>query len=186
MHHAADKGRLNNGQYGRHGRSLLEPLLIEEMQLEISRASHKSLVKVDHDATSCYDRILVAIASITSRKYGLHKNVAFVMARTLQEVKYRLKTELGISEDFYQHTKLTPSTSTARAKVAKILPRYGTSSAASCLTATKAKHTARPLSRQTRRNQSSCTRSDLLTTRPAKLMSFLKMFNLHRRSSLNA
>ena len=108
MHHAADKGRLNNGQYGRHGRSPLEPVFIEEMQSEISRASRKSLVKFDNDATSCYDRILVAIASITSRKYGLHKNVAFVMARTLQEAKYRLKTELGISEDFYQHTKLNP------------------------------------------------------------------------------
>jgi hypothetical protein len=75
MHHAADKGRLNNGQYGRHGRSPIKPVFIEEMQSEISRASRKSLVKFDHDATSCYDRILMAIAFITSRKYGLHKTL---------------------------------------------------------------------------------------------------------------
>lgn len=108
MHHAADKGRLNNGQYGRHGRSPMEPVFIEEMESEISRASRKSLVKFDNDATSCYDRILVAIASIISRKHGLHKNVAMVMAKTLEEAKYRLKTELGISEDFYQNCELTP------------------------------------------------------------------------------
>jgi hypothetical protein len=86
----------------------MEPVLIEEMENEISQASRKSLVKFDNDATSCYDRILAAIASITSRKFGLHKNVAFVMARTLEEARYKLKTALGMSESYYQHCELYP------------------------------------------------------------------------------
>jgi hypothetical protein len=108
MHNAADKKQLNPGQYGRHGRSPMEPVFIEEMESEISRASKKALVKFDNDATACYDRILASIATITSRKCGLHKNAVFVMARTLEEAKYRLKTELGISEGFYQHSHYTP------------------------------------------------------------------------------
>ena len=108
IHSAADKKQLNNGQYGRPERSPMEPVFIEEMENEISRASRKSLVKFDNDATSCYDRILAAIASITSRKFGLHKNVAFVMARNLEDARYKLKTALGVSESFYKHCSLFP------------------------------------------------------------------------------
>lgn len=108
MHHAIDKKLLNPGQYGRPGGSPMEPVFIEEMENEISRASRKSMVKFDNDATSCYDRILASIASITSRKFGLHKNVAFVMARTLEEAKYKLKTALGVTDSFYQHCELFP------------------------------------------------------------------------------
>jgi hypothetical protein len=109
IHSAADKKQLNDGQYGRPNRSPLEPVFFEKMQNEISRASRKSLVKFGNDATSCYDLILAAtIASISSRKYGLHKNVAFVMARNLQEARYKLKTELGVTQSFYQHCYLFP------------------------------------------------------------------------------
>jgi hypothetical protein len=66
------------------------------------------LVKFDNDATSCYNRILAAIASITSRKYGIHKNAAFVMATTLQEARYKLKTALGVTESFYKHCETHP------------------------------------------------------------------------------
>jgi hypothetical protein len=65
-------------------------------------------VKYDNDATSYYNRIITVIAAITSRKYGVHCNVAFVMASTLKEAKYKLRTILGISEEFYQHRELSP------------------------------------------------------------------------------
>ena len=85
-----------------------EPVLIEELQNEISRLCRKYLIKFDNDATSCYDRILVALAAILSRKYGCPKNVTFVMANTLKEAKYKLKTQLGVSEEFYRHCELRP------------------------------------------------------------------------------
>jgi hypothetical protein len=106
---AEDFDKFNEGTYGsRTGRSALIPPFMEEMMTEISRLTRKSLVKFDNDATSCYDRILPSLASIVSQKYGMHKNVTLVMAQTLQEAKYRLKTDLGISEEFYQHCDLFP------------------------------------------------------------------------------
>jgi hypothetical protein len=39
--------------------------------------------------------------SLIGRKFGLHKNVVFVHALTLEETKYKLKTSLGVSEEFY-------------------------------------------------------------------------------------
>ena len=59
MHAAEDEGLLNDGQYGsRPNRSAHDPVFIEEIQSEICRASRKSNIKFDNDATSCYDRII--------------------------------------------------------------------------------------------------------------------------------
>jgi hypothetical protein len=109
MHAAEDESLLNESQYGsRPNRSAHDPVFIEEMQSKICCSSRKSNVKFDNNATSCYDRILPSFASIASRKFGIHKNVAFVMASTLQECKYKLKTLLGISDKLYKHCKIFP------------------------------------------------------------------------------
>ena len=104
MHHAEDNGLLNDGLYGsRAGRSAHEPVLIEILQNEIYRYSMKSGVNFDLDATSCYDRIIASIATIASRRMGMAKHVVLVNATTLREAKFRLKTSLGISNQWYQH-----------------------------------------------------------------------------------
>ena len=100
---------LHPGQYGsRPGRDALMPAFIEEMKSEISYATRKSLINFDNDAASCYDRIIPALASLIGRKFGLHKNVVFVHANTLEETKYKLKTSMGVSEEFYANCKAFP------------------------------------------------------------------------------
>jgi len=109
VHAAKDKRLLNPGEYGAvPNRRAQDPVFMEEMETEISRASRKPFVKFDNDATSCYDRILPSIASIVSQKYGAPKSLAYVFARTLEEAKYKLKTMLGISETSYKHSRLLP------------------------------------------------------------------------------
>jgi len=41
-------------------------------------------------------------SSLVARENGLHKNVTFFHAQTLEQAKYRLKTALGVSEEYYQ------------------------------------------------------------------------------------
>jgi hypothetical protein len=109
LHHAEDNHLLNSSNYGSQpGRQAHDPVLIEELELEICRASRKGLVKLDIDATSCYDRILPILASIISRSYGVHKNVALVIARTLKAARYKLKTMLGVTDEWYSHTNESP------------------------------------------------------------------------------
>jgi hypothetical protein len=81
---------------------------MEMMQMEISRSSRKPFIKFDNDATSCYDRIVPGTAMLISRKYGLHRNVAAVCGKTLQEAHYKIKTMLGVSEEEYSHCKAHP------------------------------------------------------------------------------
>eukprot|EP00957_Ditylum_brightwellii_P112297 8561874-Ditylum_brightwellii.AAC.1 len=77
--------------------------LIEELKYDICYCSRKLLINFDNNAASCYDQILPNVSSLVTRKKGLNKNVTFVYAQTLKEAKYRLKTALGVSGEYYQH-----------------------------------------------------------------------------------
>ena len=90
------------------GRDAVIPTLIEELQYEISWASKRPLVHLDYDATACYDRITMNLGSLVSRSFGQHRSIAFINARTLEEAKYYLKTQLGVSERHYKHCLLYP------------------------------------------------------------------------------
>jgi hypothetical protein len=109
IHHTLQHETINQSQYGGlPGRDSLVPVFIEGMQNEIARASRKPYIKQDFDATSSYNRIIPWMASLFSRSHGLHRNVCLVHARTLQEARYLLKTQLGISEESYSHCRAFP------------------------------------------------------------------------------
>eukprot|EP00957_Ditylum_brightwellii_P178768 13617200-Ditylum_brightwellii.AAC.1 len=72
------------------------------------KSSCKSLINFDNNAASCYDRILPNISSLVVRKRGMHKNVTFVHATTLEKAKHRLKTALCVSEGYYSPCKTFP------------------------------------------------------------------------------
>ena len=58
MHQAEDSQALNDGQYGsRPCRNATEPVFIEELQCEISRATRKQVTLTNYGATASYDRI---------------------------------------------------------------------------------------------------------------------------------
>ena len=82
---------LNDGQYGsRPKRQAQDPVLLEELQLKLSRVSRKTLVLTNYDATSCYDRIIPSLAMIASRKLGVPKSITLANARTLENAQYRI------------------------------------------------------------------------------------------------
>jgi hypothetical protein len=100
---------LNQGQYGsRPRRNAIDPVFIEEMQFEIARASRKTLVQTNYDATSCYDRIIINLAMLVSQKYGIPFLIALTNARTLMNAKYHIRTELGVSDEHYSHSREYP------------------------------------------------------------------------------
>jgi hypothetical protein len=109
IHNGLQEHTINSSQFGGlPGRDAITPTMIEELQYEISRASRRPLVHLDYDATSCYDRIIPSLASLISRGFGMHRNICFVHATTLEEARYLLKTQLGISDDFYTHSTEFP------------------------------------------------------------------------------
>lgn len=99
------QGIVHQGQYGgRPGREATSVALLEELRLDVSYCTRRTLITFDNDAASCYDRIIPALASLINRKYGMHRQVVLLHGKTLQEVKYKLKTALGVSDDAYSHS----------------------------------------------------------------------------------
>jgi ribonuclease HI len=109
IHHCVDNSLLNPGQFGGlPGRDAMTPVFLEELQWETTRASRRSLLRMDFDASSCYDRIIPCIASLAARSFGQHQALCFIHASFLQNAQYYLKTKLGLSDDAYSHCKLHP------------------------------------------------------------------------------
>jgi hypothetical protein len=109
MRHAEHNHLLNEGQYGsRSGREASALNFLEALKNDIAHCSRKPLLNLDNDAVSCYDRIIVALASLINRKYGQHRQVVLVNAQTLNQAKYQLKTELGITKTSYTNCTAFP------------------------------------------------------------------------------
>ena len=98
-------GLINEGLFGgRPGCEAQSLTSLEELKYDISFMTRRTLFNFDNDATSCYNRIIVALASLINRKYGLHRKVVAVHASTLQQARFHLRTVSGISTQFYSHS----------------------------------------------------------------------------------
>ena len=109
MHHAQALNALNAGQFGsRPRRNATDPVFIEELQREISRATWKTVVFTNYDAASCYDRIIPSVGMLASRKFGVSPTVTQMNAATLELAEYRIRTEQGLAATGYSHSKAHP------------------------------------------------------------------------------
>lgn len=108
--HFADRNvLLHPGQYGgRPGCEAQSLTLLEELKYDLSYLTRRSLFNFDNDATSCYDRILVPLASLINRKYGLDRHIVSIHAETLRQANFRLKTLAGVSDISYRHSHAFP------------------------------------------------------------------------------
>jgi hypothetical protein len=109
MHQAEDFRLLTEGQFGsRPFRSATEPVFIEELQLEISRATRKPVVLTNYDAKACYDLIIPNLGMTVGPKFGVPATVTESNASTLEQVEFHVRTELGISPTGYHHEREFP------------------------------------------------------------------------------
>lgn len=104
LYQSEDLQHLNPGQYGsRPNCNAHDPIFIEEeFQFEIS----KSIVQTT--MPPCYDRIIPNLAALVSRKFGVPPSIVLSNVTTLLNAKNRLKTELGTSVEYYQHSDKFP------------------------------------------------------------------------------
>jgi hypothetical protein len=104
MNTAVKEKSLHQGQYGGlPGRDCTSLTYLEELRFDYSLITRFSFANFDNDATACYDQILCSIASLAGRKYGIHKDIIFIHAQTLEEAEFKLKTSTKLSETSYRH-----------------------------------------------------------------------------------
>ena len=109
LYQAEASKQLNDGQYGsRPRRNAIDPVMIEELQFEISRLSRRTFIQTNYDATACYDRIIPNMAMLVSRRFGVAKSVTLANVKTLEHARYHIRTELGLSDTSYSHSDAHP------------------------------------------------------------------------------
>ena len=99
----ADKlGLLGEHQWGTKPLcSAEQPALMDELITDVHRIICRNMVKLQNDATICYDRMISNLTSLVSRSYHVPDNNCTIQATALKEMKYRVIISLGISEEHY-------------------------------------------------------------------------------------
>ena len=100
---------MSNAQCGgRSGRSTLGILISKLMKYDTSARARVLLAMLENDATACYDRMTVNLASAISQSYGVPNEACKSVAETRIHMMYHVRTAAGTSDGFYQHSIETP------------------------------------------------------------------------------
>jgi hypothetical protein len=78
------------------------------MKYHYVRLRKHNFATMDNNATACYDRIFMLLATIISGLFGVPKQARDLQAKTIRKMQFKVKTALGISEQYYKETKETP------------------------------------------------------------------------------
>jgi hypothetical protein len=105
LHYADSHGLLNPGQFGgQHGCEAQSLAFLEELKYDISYCSRCTLLTFDNDAMSCYDRIVLALASLINLKYRQNRKAVLV------QVWLQLQNQLGhpVRPNSFRRRRLYP------------------------------------------------------------------------------
>ena len=102
----ADQKRwVNDKQYGaRPGCEASSLVLYEELRYDIAYTTRRTLVSVDNDADSCFDRMVPPLISLNNRSFGLPAELANLHGHALKHMKYHLRSSAGLPETSYTHS----------------------------------------------------------------------------------
>jgi hypothetical protein len=102
-------GMLGDVQDGfRKGRSTIRTILHNEITNDYNKRLRINNYIGMTDISGCFDRIVAPVISILNLKNGCPAASVDMHATTLQNAKYHLKTKMGVSDNFYSHSKSTP------------------------------------------------------------------------------
>lgn len=76
----------------RTDRRAQEILLFKHIVFLIARLTKTNLTSFDNDAKSCYDRIVMLLASLRSQRLGLDSKACELFLRVLTKATYHVKT----------------------------------------------------------------------------------------------
>jgi hypothetical protein len=97
VRHAESHRALGSDNHGsRPGRQCTDALLEKLLVYENARLTRTSLVTVDNDAKSCFDRIIKTLAMVACMAIGLPLAAAIMHNQTHHAMKHRIKSRHGL------------------------------------------------------------------------------------------
>lgn len=93
---------LASEQFGsRKNKSAVEHALNKRLSFDIIHQQKLQAVYIANDAKSCYDRIILMVAYLTMRNFGIPATVAKSSISCILHMKHYIKTTYGISKKYY-------------------------------------------------------------------------------------
>ena len=106
VHHGEDSGTFGDQQDGsRPGRQAINTVHKKTLTYDLSRIFRTALAMFDNDASGCYDRIVVALATIAALRLGMPRAACRMQVAALALMQYFVKTMHGISEAYYRSSR---------------------------------------------------------------------------------
>jgi hypothetical protein len=88
----------------RPGKRCQDVVIFKHMTYSVLRLAKSDGITFDNDAKSCFDRIVLAAASLVLQRLGLSREVMELFIETLSKVEYFAKTYYGLSTMPYKET----------------------------------------------------------------------------------
>ena len=102
MEYGENNKLLAKEQYGsRKCKSAIEHALNKRLVLDIIRQNKIPAIYCANDAKSCYDRILLMVAYLSMRKYGIPAPAAKCSIEGIMKMEHHIRTVYGISKATY-------------------------------------------------------------------------------------
>ena len=102
LHYGEKHEVLGEEQHGsRRTRMAIDAVMLKLLTYDNSRTYRSNLMTMDNDAKSCYDRIIISLAMLASRRLGMPATVARAHAETLRNMLHRIRTSHGVSDEAY-------------------------------------------------------------------------------------
>ena len=93
MSNASNHKAISKYQWGGiKGRQSIEPVLMKVLSFEIAALTRTSLVEIDKDAASCYDRIVMTVSNLQDQKWGMPKSACKMLGMVLALCCNKLET----------------------------------------------------------------------------------------------
>jgi hypothetical protein len=106
----AETNRLfNKSCYGgQPGLSAVDSVFLEELQVSIAYLSCTNQATFHNDVMSWNDHIIIALANLVARQFGMPEEIAQLHGSTLEQMWSFVSTAMGISDEGYQHSEENP------------------------------------------------------------------------------
>jgi Reverse transcriptase (RNA-dependent DNA polymerase). len=102
MEYGEQNGILAPEQFGsRKNLSAIDHATNKRLVLDILRQSKQNAVYIANDAKSCYDRIILMVAYLTMRNFGIPALAAKCTISTILRMQHRVRTCYGDSVEYY-------------------------------------------------------------------------------------
>jgi len=104
MHRAESQGNLPDQQHGfRSNRSAIGAALLKCITYDFIHLTRQQAIVFNNDAKACFDRVIPLAVAIAMERQGLGCTAVEAFVDILRSMKYKVKTQLGISEEQFSN-----------------------------------------------------------------------------------